>query len=166
MNDLESMNDVEVGKTLNNLLRILQVENPTARVIGTMVDLGYVKNSNYPFSIWFVFPKSSHTIFVVKGSTQACRQYIKDTYGPSFCHKLVFNVERRTKKRNITAEIVGLRKEFIPSISFVNISRHKRRFHKHRWKISIVASPSGKVVLEQVLKRLPKTWPKELDEFV
>lgn len=160
MNPEQSTN--EAISAMLELFGIDKADSP--RVSNGVIDLPYnpegaFKDAN-PYSIWWVFPKNSTCSYIVKGGEQDVRNYIRTNFSPSFCHKLVYaKIGQTLKKRRIKAEVVGTSQRI--KISFLNVRQPfaSRNFHCHRW----VFSSSFKSFLR--LKRLPKTWPKELDAF-
>lgn len=158
MNPEQSANEA-----INTMLQLFGIDKAdSSRVSNGIIDIPYnpvgAFKSDNPYSIWWVFPKNSVCSYIVKGGEQDVRNYIKVHFNPSFCHKLVYNkLDLGLKKRSIQAEVVGTPKTL--RVSFVNQKKpfSSRSFHRHRWRFSY----NGRELF--YLKRLPKTWPKELD---
>lgn len=174
------MNEVQkIDEAMSNILKLFHMtDDVLGRTSGGITELPYtVKGaffSNNPYSIWFVFPKGTTDFHVVKGGEQDCRAFIRMNFKVAFCHKLVYSkLDTGDKKRNIEAEIVGLKSPFVGFVAFINDRRKagdRASYRRNRWKLA-VRSPIRNADLTEVrkewyLKRLPKTWPKELDPFI
>lgn len=158
MNPEQSANEA-----INAMLQLFGIDKvESTRVSNGVIDIPYnpvgAFKAKNPYSIWWVFPKNSVCSYIIKGGEEDVRNYIRVHFRPSFCHKLVYDkMDLGMKKRSIEAEVIGTPQRV--RVLFLNLKKPfaSRRYHRHRWQFSYNGSP----ILQ--LKRLPKTWPKELD---
>jgi hypothetical protein len=169
----------DLDASVQNVLRLFCLDTHIQpSEVGDIIALPYTPNKrgNKPgiiFTIWFVFPKGSTKYYIVKGGKTDCRKYIQEYIGASFCHCLEYESFNGIKTKKTTAELVGIKSPYSCTIKFCNM-RHSmgkgKMFIRNRWLIEInelITFTSNRTmpVKNIVLKRLPKCYPKELEEF-
>lgn len=134
--------------------------------------IGSYRNVN-PFTIAFVYPKNSKA-YIVKGGLNDVKRYLEADKEPSIRFFTMFH----KKKSRTNVKIHGLNESF--SVGFLGpkypsenirhddfhnpyVEKNVRNIMRHEL---YVGYRSGKTIYKKRLRKIPRKWMEELNEFV
>ena len=120
-----------------------------------------------PFCIAFVYPRKGHA-FAVTGGTQTVIGWIPRNTVRSLSYFIIYRA--RGLRNYMTLVTTDKDKEYTFSIKRRRIANPKAKKNQ-KWVMTVFKKAEnesifGKVVFEKYLKRPPRHWPKEFDQFI
>lgn len=112
------------------------------------------------YTIAFVYPKGD-TPFVVKGGMQDVKRYIESKgfiYERRQAAIIYYAIFCRGSTRTIT-DIIGLKNDTFALIKHINKSSKRKCY-------SLIVYVDNQVVVNKPLRRPPRCWMRELNQFI
>jgi hypothetical protein len=129
---------------------------------------GFMSPSN-PYTIAFVYQQNGRNFVIKGGQIDVDREVARVVTGPAIVHRTFYKNGKATTE---TPKIINVKRK----LYFYPPSKVDRLGHKHpRYTIRLIAGKGEKVVAKRqdgcpysfvhYMKRIPRGWIKELDQF-